>query len=97
MNHEGKIVTDPKALKILLAKEYSERLRTRPIRKDFIENEKYKSKIFDFKMKIAASTKSPHWSKSDLEKALNDLKTKKSRDFEGLLNEIFRQKLLDKT
>ena len=40
-NHNGKIVTDPKSLKILFAKEYKERLRTRPIRKDFRENEKY--------------------------------------------------------
>ena len=40
-NHNGKIVTDPKELKILLAKEYKERLRSRPIRQDFKENEKY--------------------------------------------------------
>ena len=93
-NHNGKIVTDPQALKMLLAKEYTERLRTRPIRNDFSENEKYKNMIFDIKMKIASLTKSPDWSILDLEQALKDLKTKKSRDFEGLLNEIFKQEVI---
>ena len=43
-NHNGKIVTDPKELKILLTKEYKERLSLRQIRQDFKENEKYKNK-----------------------------------------------------
>ena len=29
-NHQGKLVTSPEDMKILLAKEYSERLRPRP-------------------------------------------------------------------
>ena len=33
-NHKGKIVTGPSEIKSLLAKEYKERLRTRPIRPD---------------------------------------------------------------
>ena len=45
-SHDGRIVTDPKALKSLLAKEYKERLRSRPIRPDFNESEKFRNIIF---------------------------------------------------
>ena len=40
-------------------------------------------------MKIAEATSSKLWTMSDLEAALRDLKTNKSRDPEGLINEIF--------
>ena len=69
-DHNDKIITDPKELRILLAKEYKERLRTRPTRPDFDESEKFKNMIFNLKMKIASSNNSPDWSVADLEKAL---------------------------
>ena len=34
-NHVGKVISEPKKLKALLAKEYKERLRMRPLRPDF--------------------------------------------------------------
>ena len=93
-SHEGRIVTDPKALKSLLANEYKERLRTRPTRPDLKENDKYKNIIFNMKMKIASLNKSQEWTIEDLEKALKCLKKKKSRDHQGLLNEIFRPEVI---
>ena len=89
-NHNGKVVSDPKELKKLLAKEYKDRLRTRPLREDLIESEKRKKLIFELKMSLAASMKSKKWTILDLEGALCDLKNNKSRDNEGLINEIFK-------
>ena len=89
-NHFGKVISDPKELKKLLAKEYKERLRTRPTRPDLNELEKRKNNIFKLKLAITESNKSKKWTMSDLDDALGDLKNNKSRDDEGLINEIFK-------
>ena len=93
-NHFGKVVSDSKELKKLLAKEYTERLRTRPVRNDISELEDRKKAIFEIKMKIAESNKSKKWTMLDLEEALGDLKNNKARDDEGLLNEIFKMNVI---
>ena len=89
-DHAGKVVSDPKELKIILAKEYRERLRTRPARADLKDLEQRKSDIFQLKMKLAESKRTKKWTMMDLEGALSDLKNNKSRDDEGLINEIFK-------
>ena len=43
------------------------------------------------KLKLASKTKSKMWTMSDLEGALSSLKTNKSRDPDGLINEIFKK------
>ena len=73
-----------------MAKEYKERLRTRPMRPDFKIFENKKKKIFEMKLKIAEANKSPPWKMCDLEAALSNLKNNKSRDYEGYINEIFK-------
>ena len=89
-DHEGKVVSNPKELKTLLAKEYKERLRTRPARPDLKDLEKRRKSIFELKMQLALSKKSEKWTMLDLDGALGDLKNNKSRDDEGLINEIFK-------
>ena len=42
------------------------------------------------KLKLAVKNKSKAWTMADLDLALRDLKTNKSRDPEGLINEIFK-------
>ena len=42
------------------------------------------------KLKLAASKRSSPWCMADLEKAPKDLKINKSRDPEGLINELFK-------
>ena len=93
-DHNGKLVTDPRKLKKLLAKEYKERLRTRPVRPDLKLLEERKSRIFKMKMKLASSRPTSLWTMSDLEKALKDLKPNKSRDPEGLINEMFKKNVI---
>ena len=93
-NRRGQIISEPNALKLLLAKEYKERLRARPVRPDFDDSEILKQEIFKMKLKIAASKKSNPWTMQNLDKALSDLKIGRSRDPEGLINEIFKNNVI---
>ena len=52
-NHSGRIISEPSELKKLLAKEYKERLRDRPVRPDLGQLEFRKRRIF--KMKFEAN------------------------------------------
>ena len=45
-------------------------------------------------MKLANQRRSSPWNLSNLEKALNDLKKNKTRDHEGLVNEIFKKEVI---
>ena len=46
-DHKGRLISEPKALQILLAKEYKERLRTRPVRPDLNDLEARKPRYFN--------------------------------------------------
>ena len=73
-NYKGKIISNPKELKTLLAREYKDRLRSRPIRPDLIQLKMRKRKIFKMKMKLAECRRSPLWKMSDMDLALFILK-----------------------
>ena len=93
-NHRGKIVSGPREIKKLLAREYKDRLRSRPMRPDLTSLKMRKTKIFKLKMKLAGLRRSPDWKMSDLELALKDLNNDKSRDHEGYINEIFKNNVI---
>ena len=93
-NLKGKIITSQKDIKALIASEYKNRLRTRPIRNDLKMVENRKFDIFKMKMKMACKKKSTEWSQNDLDLALRDLKNNKSRDYEGYANEIFKNGII---
>ena len=76
-NHKGKIVSGQSELKKLLAKEYKERLRPRPVRPDLSLLRDRRKVIFQMKMKLAENSRSSPWKMSDLELALNNLKRNK--------------------
>ena len=89
-DHQGNIITNQDEIKKLLAKEYKQRLRSRPKRFDLYDIETRRKEIFDLQMKLAEKNKSQEWKISDLEIALKGLKNNKSRDHAGFLNEIFK-------
>ena len=93
-NHKGKIVSGKNELKHLLANEYRNRLRTRPVRNDYKSVKNRRKKIFEMKMLLAKCKKSEPWTMQQLETALGDLKNNKSRDFEGYINEIFKKEVI---
>ena len=87
-NSKGKVVTGPREIKNVIAKEYKNRLRTLPDQKTMKERKMY---TFEMKLKLATENLSTKWNNDDLNKALSNLKNNKSRDFEGLINEIFKE------
>ena len=89
-DHKGVLISDPKEIKKLLAKEYRQRLRSRPLRPDLIDLKQRRKYIFKMQMKLAEGTSSKPWIMKDLNNALRDLKNKKSRDHAGYVNEIFK-------
>ena len=96
MNHQGKIVSSPKELKILLAKEYRERLRSRPVRPDLRSMKLRKKRIFQLKIKLAEGVQSPDWTIKDLDRVWARLKNNKSRDHDGYINEIVKKDVIGK-
>ena len=93
-NHAGRIISEPNELKQLLTKEYKERLRERPVMPDLGNLKLRKSRIFKMKLMLAEANFSDLWTMSDLENALADLKDNKSRDNDGLINEIFKKNVI---
>ena len=94
LNHQGKLVSSPQQLKQLLITEYKDRLRTRPIRPDLVNLRERKMKIFDLCMKFSKLNKIQKFNINNLECALSDLKTNKSRDPQGYINEIFKKNVI---
>ena len=82
-NHNGRLTSAPVEIKKLLAKEFKERLRTRPMRSDLDYLKMKKKKLFQMKLKLATENSSKQSTMVDLEQALQDLKNNKSRDPEG--------------
>ena len=93
-NFKGKLISTKEGLKSLLANEYKNRLRTRPLREEYKSLKLRRKKIFEMKMSLAKSRQSEQWTMRDLERALADLKNNKSRDFEGYINEIFKKEVI---
>ena len=89
-NYKGKVISGKKEIRNLLAKEYKNRLRSRPYRKDYLSTKLRRKRIFSLKLSLSKLRKSLPWTLKDLECALGDLKRNKSRDSEGLVNEIFK-------
>ena len=90
VNFLGKLVSEPKEIKELLRKEYTQRLRTRPVRPDFGDLEFRKNEIFKLQLKLAKTIPTDPWKLKDLERALAELKNNKSRDHAGYVNEVFK-------
>ena len=93
-NHRGKILSSKKDIKMLLAKEYKNRLRSRPFRPDLIDQKIRRQYLFKLKLKQAEANKSIPWTMKELEHSLKDLKRNKSMDSEGFINEIFKNDVI---
>ena len=77
-----------------MAKEYKNRLRSRPVLKEFRATKIRRRKIFQIKLKLATQKKSIPWTMKDLDRALCYLKNNKSRDFGGNVNKIFKNNVI---
>ena len=93
-SHRGKIISSKNDIKKLLANEYKIRLRARSYRNDLVYTRLRKLKLFNLKLTLAKENRSQLWTMKELERALKDLKMNKSRDSEGLVNEIFKNDVI---
>ena len=89
INHQGKLITGPEDIKKLLAKEFSERLRSRPYHPNFKNINIIKNESFEQKLKEAKLNKSPDWTMADLDRVLKNINQNKARDPEGMNRSIF--------
>ena len=67
LNHQGRLVTGSQDIKNLLAKEYSEKLRLRPIHTDLKDIDMLKKESFKVKLEEATKCKRPPWNTHDLD------------------------------
>ena len=73
-----------------MLKEYSERLRVRPMRPDLKDYGEMRKQVFNKKIIQASKIKSDLWTMCDLNIVLRHLKSNISRDQDGYLNELFK-------
>lgn len=88
-DNEGNLITDQVGLKKLYLETFIWRLRERPMRNDLVELNSVKKQLFESILRLCKKTKSQPCTDTDLEKVLSKLKSKKCRDPQGLINELF--------
>ena len=86
----GNLITAPERLKILYLETYVERLRHREIKPDFTSNYQKKVKLWEMRFDHLKKKVTNDWSEEELTSTLKSLKNNKSRDPNGLINEIFK-------
>ena len=91
LDDEDNLVTNEDQIKHMAVKAYKERLRNRPIAEGLEHVKDAKEKLADILMEKARLNKTPPWTMEELELVLNKLKKDKSRDPNGLANELFKK------
>ena len=93
-DEKGNLISAPNALKDLYLQHYVKRLEHRKIDENYIENYEKKVVLWKLRFKWLRSTKSRNWSIADLQGTLKSLKTNKTRDPSGLINELFKSPVI---
>ena len=89
-NFDGRMVTSQKELKSLYLDTFSHRLRHRPVKDSLKYLKTLKEELCYKRLEIAKSRKSKSWTMEQLIKVLSKLKSGKSCDPHGLVNELFK-------
>ena len=90
VDSNGQFITSPNLLKDLYLRTYCERLRHREMLSKYEDVYEMKTELWQTLLDSCKSRKSEDWQMSDLEKVIKNLKTNKTRDPIGLINEIFK-------
>ena len=86
----GTLITSPGLLKSVYLETYKERLKAREIKPELVDIFCLKSELWDLKLKELEARKTKLWSIEELDRVLKSLKNNKTRDPQGLVNEIFK-------
>ena len=84
------LITAPNLLRQLYLDTYTDRLRSREIKPELKELYDLKCHLWKLRFEALKANQSRPWSMQDLDKVLKKLKTNKTRDPHGLINEIFK-------
>ena len=94
LGSSGNLVSAPKALKQLYLDTYKNRLKHRDIKPELQEIFVLKTKLWESRLENIERIKSPNWTMSNLDTVLSSLKRNKSRDPNGMVNELFKEGLI---
>ena len=86
----GTLLTAPNLVKKLYLETYRERLKNIKMKTELEDLFCLKSELWDWRLDELEGRKTKMWTVEDLEKVLKGLKTNKTRDPHGLINEIFK-------
>ena len=89
-NESGILVTSPNLLKNLYLQTYKHRLRQREIKPELMDVYFLKMELWKSRLEELVSEKSEPWDLQQLDKVLKSLKNKKTKDPNGIINEIIK-------
>ena len=90
MDENGLLITSPNLIKELYLQTYKHRLRSRQIKDDLWDIFFLKLELWNSRHDELLNKKSEPWKLEELEKVLKSLKTNKTRDPLGMINEVFK-------
>ena len=86
-------ITSDEAISNRAVEVYSERLSNNKIQSNFEEFEKDTNTLCEIRLKISKTKTTKAWTLEELKLAIKQLQNNKSRDPEGFINEIFKEKV----
>ena len=93
-DENGSLISTPQSLKILYLTTYKKRLSRREMSPVFKHIFDLKTSLWTSRLTNIEKIQSKEWTHSDLEKVLSSLKNNKSRDANGMVNELFKSECL---
>ena len=90
LDGNGNLLTSEKAIKDKALQVYSDRLEANKIEDNLVNHEEVINELCETRMRLCRLNKTEPWDKEDLKVVLKQLQNEKSRDAEGLANELFK-------
>ena len=87
----GNIITAPETIKNLYVDTYKDRLRNRSMKPELMDIFHLKSELWETRNENLKNIKSKPWEAEDIEAVLKSMKNNKSRDPNGMMNELFKE------
>ena len=91
LDENGSLVTAPNLLKDLYLRTYVNRLSHRKMKPEYNDIYCLKMELWSSRLKLLKNTKTPSWKMEHLDTVLKSLKTNKTMDPHGIINEIFKE------
>ena len=86
----GNVLTEDNAIKDRVLEVYSERLKPNKINEQLKSYEEAVNNLCESRLKLTKVQKTEPWTTEDINQAVKDLGNNKSRDAQGLANELFK-------